>query len=118
MPHRTFKDSVGHVWQVWSVTPSRVERRSATGVARPPGGIERRVRNETRVTLGAEWTNGWLVFESTDEKRRLSRYPDDWSAMSDDGLRNLLHTAKLVSPSHSPGLRMRMNSQRPSPHPD
>jgi len=55
------------------------------------------VRDEARVTLNAEWTNGWLVFESTGEKRRLSRYPDDWSAMSDDGLRNLLNTAKLLT---------------------
>lgn len=115
MPHRTFTDSIGRVWEVWSVTPSRVDRRLTTtagaaspGTSMPPeppdsaaaaSDAERLRRAEYLVVLGGPWANGWLAFETKGEKRRLLRFPDDWSAMSDEGLRELCLHAMLVKPS-------------------
>jgi len=48
--------------------------------------------------LGGPWANGWLAFETKGEKRRLLRFPDDWSAMSDEGLRELCLHAMVVKP--------------------
>ena len=109
MSHRTFTDSIGRVWEVWSVTPSRVDRRLTTpaGAASPgasaspelpDAGAGRLRREEYLVVLAGPWANGWLAFETKGEKRRLLRYPDDWTAMSDEGLRELCLRAMLVKP--------------------
>jgi hypothetical protein len=72
---------------------------SDPGTPGAPADAERLKREEYLVVLGGPWANGWLAFETKGEKRRLLRFPDDWSAMSDEGLRELCRLASLVKPS-------------------
>ena len=101
MAHRTFRDSLGRKWDVWTVTPSKIERRDRSAPAVPPDppGVERRKHEEYRVLLGNEWSRGWLAFETAGEKRRLARYPDDWDEMQPEQLQELCQRAVEVTPS-------------------
>ena len=98
MAHRTFRDSLGRIWDVWNVTPSKVERRDRERPAYPPDppGIERRRREEYRALLGREWSNGWLTFETSGEKRRLAPFPENWDEMSQNELERLCQEATEV----------------------
>ena len=79
MTHRTFRDPLGRLWQVWEVRPSTAERRNLTKPAVPPDpGVERRVRTQYRLVLGPELSNGWLAFETNGDRRRLAPIPDEW----------------------------------------
>ena len=98
MAHRTFKDSLGRAWEVWSVMPEHVERRRKTPVA-TSAVKERRMKREFRVPLGQAWARGWLVFETKGEKRRLAPIPDDWSALSEERLEQLSRTATRTASS-------------------
>src|SRR5438270_533058 len=61
MPVREFTDSRGVEWRVWDVTPAHMH--PATRAEDFMGNLQ----------------DGWLVFESEDEKRRLEApYPADW----------------------------------------
>jgi hypothetical protein len=51
------------------------------------------VRDEAR---RKEWTQGWLLFESTDEKRRLFPIPDDWTTAPSVTLQAMCDSAKRV----------------------
>ncbi|MEO8909136.1 MAG: hypothetical protein ABI408_02775 [Gemmatimonadaceae bacterium] len=91
MSYRTFLDSQGRRWEVWLVTPAaaerrRIDRRAAAG---SPGNnaytgeLDRRRTPDRRpgpfrraVSVSSEYTNGWLCFESTGEKRRLAPIPE------------------------------------------
>ena len=98
MAHRTFTDSTGRAWDVWTVIPSRVERRRNEGA--PPGGnSERRHRDESRVLLAEEWADGWLTFETRGEKRRLAPFPEEWSELPPPALESLCLAATVVPPS-------------------
>jgi hypothetical protein len=96
MAHRTFRDSFGREWEVWSVVPDNVERREAAQPAMVHAEAERRKRREFRVPLGRRWVNGWLCFETRGEKRRLAPFPDDWAARSDHELEQLCEHATVV----------------------
>ena len=98
MAHRVFTDSTGRKWDVWTVVPSRVERRERQD-ATAWVGPERRHQEEYRVLLGGQWTYGWLAFETAGEKRRLAPIPDGWEAMTPRELDELLEQATLVRPS-------------------
>lgn len=98
MPHRVFTDSAGRRWDVWTVIPSRVERRQHQD-ALAWQGPERRQQEEYRVLLGGQWTYGWLAFETSGEKRRLAPIPDGWEEMTPGELGELLARATLVRPS-------------------
>jgi hypothetical protein len=63
---------------------------------------ERRVRREYRVPVAEVWINGWLAFESNDEKRRLTPIPDGWDRLSDRELQNLLEAAGAVAARRPP----------------
>jgi hypothetical protein len=65
MPHRAFTDSTGRDWDVWSVHPEH----------------------------GPNVRNGWLVFETKGEKRRLVRFPNDWVEAPVAALEQLLESA-------------------------
>src|SRR5438270_8286153 len=83
MPHRVYTDASGRQWNVWSVQPEYAERRRPTApdAAALPPGRERRAKKGFRVPLGRTWTEGWLVFETTSEKRRLAPYPANWTEL-------------------------------------
>jgi hypothetical protein len=94
MSHRSFIDSVGRHWDVWSVKPENIERRNETG-ERPAG--ERRRRREYRVPLGRKWSNGWLAFEANGERKRLAPIPPNWLELELVALEELCRAAEPVS---------------------
>jgi len=90
MAHRRFTDGGGRAWDVWTVIPTNVERRS---LAISPND-NRREKQEFRANLGPELSGGWLCFETTGEKRRLAPYPERWETLTDIDLELLLSRAK------------------------
>lgn len=105
MPYRTFADEQGRSWEIWDVRPERVERR---GVERrqhgeePWAGPERRVADErrqdrqVRMRLDYPLSEGWLVFKSDEEKRRLAPIPPDWDRLRGQELRELWRKADVI----------------------
>lgn len=83
---------------MWTVVPSRVERRT-TPRDNAWAGKDRRREEEFRVVLERQWSRGWLAFETKGEKRRLAPYPQDWETMSSAELEALLAAATIVNPS-------------------
>ena len=96
MAHREFKDSSGRTWNVWSVIPERAERRSSVSASAEP---ERRRHQDTefRVPLGAQWTRGWLAFETKGAKRRLAPIPPDWESATDEQLERMCERATPIA---------------------
>jgi hypothetical protein len=54
-------------------------------------------RREVRLLIPAELQQGWLAFQTGDDRRRLVPIPDNWSTMNDDSLLTLLERADRVS---------------------
>lgn len=85
---RTYSDSSGRSWLVWSVIPhfehprSGEERRQTQQNGLP---ADRRNGEDRRGPL-PEWANGWLCFESSGEIRRLSPVPPDWTQCAPEKL--------------------------------
>jgi hypothetical protein len=99
MPHREFTDSRNVRWEVWEVEPSHAERRRAVQDrrrTRRPGPDRRRVDDPMRVRISTELTQGWLAFQASHEKRRLTPVPDGWHLLDDGALERLLNQATLV----------------------
>jgi hypothetical protein len=108
MGHRFFRDSRGTEWQAWDVVPHLAERRTGdrrrmTGAGRLAAGvIERRRRPERRSGSGrrsvltAGLDDGWLCFEASAEKRRLTPIPGDWLRCDERCLERYLGDAKPV----------------------
>lgn len=80
MAVRDFVDLKGVKWRVWPVTPYSIKPKTAV-----------------EDYLG-DYGDGWLVFESNTERRRLASYPENWDTVSDNGLLQLLKTAAVVAP--------------------
>ena len=100
MAHREFTGPDGVAWQAWAVRPRSAERRDAPERrTEHRSEQERRVRHGLRIRMASELANGWLVFESAHEKRRLVPIPDGWSERSDAALSALL--AEAVPASHT-----------------
>jgi hypothetical protein len=79
MAVREFTDSNGIDWRVWDVTPQHMH--PATRAEDYMGNLQ----------------DGWLVFESETEKRRLEApYPGEWPAFSLTRLEELCRRAKPV----------------------
>ena len=78
MAVRDFVDEEGTKWRVWPVLRSSIHPKTAA-----------------EDYLG-EYGDGWLCFESSSERRRLARYPEDWEKMSDKDLCRLLERAAHV----------------------
>jgi hypothetical protein len=95
MSHRSFIDSSGRSWDVWSVRPENIERRENTQSDTTPP-LERRSRREYRVPLGRKWANGWLAFETKGERRRLAPIPTDWVELEGDALDELCRAATPI----------------------
>lgn len=68
-PHRVFDDSRGKRWHAFAVQAAK----TVSG----------------RASLPASFHNGWLVFDSPDEVRRVAPIPDRWMELSTDQLRRL-----------------------------
>lgn len=101
MAHREFADASGMQWQVWEVVPSSAERReSPERRSQARTEVGRRVRQELRIRMESTLAQGWLVFESAHEKRRLRPIPEGWEQRDDGGLARLLSEATLAP--HSP----------------
>ena len=83
MAHREYLDSRGVSWQVWEVIPQSVERRKLRErrIA-PRDAHDRRMRHEVRLRPADGDTDGWLVFESRDQKKRLRPIPTAWHGAS------------------------------------
>ena len=96
MAHRTFQDAKGRTWQVWTVLPAFVERRLTPPSPEDPPVIERRLRPSARMKVGAQWTKGWLAFETSGEKRRLAPYPPEWVDFTEGQLVELCAQASQV----------------------
>jgi hypothetical protein len=95
MSHRSFVDESGRKWDAWTVVPTKIERRLAS-VNVPE---ERRAVAEPRVRLAGAMADGWLCFETANEKRRLAPFPASWERMTDGELCTLCGTAELAPQS-------------------
>lgn len=113
MPYRTFADDTGRSWEIWDVRPERIERRGGERRQDRPTpwtGLERRVsedrrqKREVRMRLTYPLSEGWLVFKSDEEKRRLSPIPANWEALRGPDLRALWEKAEVI------GTRIRQHS--------
>ena len=80
---RDFTDYSGITWRVWDVTPQSQNTAAKRGIRITP-------------------VDGWLVFESDTERRRLSPIPEGWESGDNDALCYLCARAKVV-PRHAPG---------------
>jgi hypothetical protein len=80
-------------WDVWEVIPTTTERGMAADKRRGEF-VSDGQRPEPRVVVPARLGRGWLAFQSTHEKRRLSPIPVRWEQMSDGELLGLLAKAK------------------------
>lgn len=84
MAVRDFVDIKGNKWKVWPVTPSSINPKTAA-----------------EDYLG-DYGDGWLVFESATERRRLASFPANWDSLSDNGLVQLLKAAAIVTARKTP----------------
>lgn len=105
MPMRSFRSAGGAEWLVWSVVPGPrhaperrrgYDRRSPDPVLRYPGPERRRTpdRRASRLLVKPELQSGWLVFESPDERRRLSPIPPAWERYTDAALERMCAQAE------------------------
>ena len=78
MAHREFVDEMGTPWEAWDVHPTLAEIRRAPAMHRM-------------------FSEGWLVFESEADRRRVTPIPPEWCSASDVSLRELLGTATPVA---------------------
>ena len=75
--------------------PRMAERRTPSNDQ--PVVTERRRHSEPRAALPPELRDGWLAFESGDERRRLTPPPEGWEALSDAELVALLERSAATT---------------------
>lgn len=109
MPLRSFRSADDTQWLVWSVVPGprRDPERRAGYDRRSPEpvllytGPERRVapdRRAARAMVRPELQDGWLVFESAAERRRLSPIPPAWEQYTEAALERMCARAEPCRP--------------------
>lgn len=83
MALREFIDSVGTLWTVWSTVPS------------------------SRSSVPESLREGWLTFESGNERRRLAPIPRSWEEATEERLHLFCAAAELLDPSRksNPGMQ-------------
>lgn len=98
MALREFTDDRGDAWQVCNVQPSYVERRSGADRRQVPRAhaADRRKHHQHRMIVAPRFREGWLIFESPEERRRLGPIPPGWEALPDEQLRSLLGDAETL----------------------
>jgi len=57
------------------------------------GEVERRTKREVRVVVPSELQQGWLAFQTGEERRRLAPIPDGWITLPEGKLLELLTRA-------------------------
>ena len=80
---RHFRDDHGTEWTAYEV--QREARSTRVG--------------QIADVLPATYANGWLVFESSSEKRRLAPFPSNWADLPVAALQSLLSEAMIARPS-------------------
>lgn len=107
MAHHQFRDQHGVLWEAWDVYPTSVERRRTDRRRNATGGgsrqlpigsaerrrLERRQMVEPRAAISPEYIGGWVVFQSSVERRRLAPIPDRWDEFTEEELRTLCRQA-------------------------
>ena len=86
MALREFVDGQQREWKVWDVTPERMHPVTA---------------REMFHGRYVDYQEGWLVFESATERRRLAPFPARWSEFPDVEIETLLRLAEVVPPRRS-----------------
>jgi hypothetical protein len=76
MGYAEFTDRAGKSWKVWHTLP----RLAALMNSLPP-----------------DWKQGWLTFESDDDKRRLAPFPPKWEQLPATRLELLCRMAQPAS---------------------
>lgn len=90
MPHRSFKDLFGRMWDVWEVAPSPL----ISGSVAAPGEAPAAPRAPRHRAIRGEFEHGWLAFQWADERRRLAPVPEGWTGLDEDGLQRLLERSE------------------------
>jgi hypothetical protein len=98
---REFRDESGTEWEVWEIKPALLERRM---LADAPLDTERRTTSRRRAPVADELRFGWLVFQSSESKRRLAPVPAGWERFSREDLVELLARA-----THRPHPRLALS---------
>ena len=94
MTHRKIKDGVGRQWDVWEVYPSAVEQRMSGEYPAVNGGKPSQPeKREMRIRVPSALQEGWLAFQSGNERRRLAPIPENWIALDEEALIRLLARA-------------------------
>lgn len=101
MGYRIFVDSDGVEWQAWDVMPKAVERRfSDRRVSREAVSFAERRRAADRRQVQGRWTplttglrDGWLCFDASGRRRRLTPIPADWEDCGFDALESYCRLA-------------------------
>ena len=109
MGYRIFRDSAGTEWQTWDVVPRLAERRviERRRTVAPAPRVERRRMEERRVLTGRRPTlnfgldGGWLCFEASVEKRRLTPIPNDWERCATARLEEYCRAARPAVRVHA-----------------
>ena len=83
MALREFVDSRHVEWKVWDVTPDQMHP------------VHAREMFHGRYV---DYQEGWLVFESATERRRLAPFPSRWGEFPDVEIETLLRMAEVVLP--------------------
>jgi hypothetical protein len=99
MTHRKIKDGKGKAWDVWEVYPSAVEQRmSGEHPAVSDSGATPEKR-EVRIRVPSALQEGWLAFQSGNDRRRLAPIPHSWIRLDDAELIRLLARADRLTES-------------------
>lgn len=95
---REYVDSEGRTWMVWRVSPRFDPARSGDDRRLSVSGIpeDRRHAERRGVLPPPGWINGWLCFETFQEKRRLSPVPSEWESCSPEQLEKYRVKAPII----------------------
>ena len=108
MANRRIQDERGVTWDVWDVIPGDM---IAENYDRRSGIRLRSLTPDSTLSVHPGLENGWLCFQSADERRRSAPIPADWIDFPDNVLRSLLDAATPVP------LARDLRAPRPSPSP-
>lgn len=100
MTFREFVDPDGRPWEVWEVRPIAIERRLDDDRRTVPRFAQDRRSVELQFALRGVLREGWLTFQSGDDKRRTSPIPPGRTSAPDDELIAML--ARAVSLKRAP----------------
>ena len=89
---------MGRAWDVWEVYPSAVEQRmSGEFPAVSDGGAPAPEKREVRIRVPTALQDGWLAFQSGNDRRRLTPIPERWVTLADEELVRLLARADRLT---------------------